>query len=105
MAINGRNMSSVNLTGTNIKKIGKQAFFDMNMSGIGSISISVPATVEELYRNSFVTAGAKSFVGTINGTNSWKRMNGDTVVATGVALTVNDITKNTNPIYHYIRQP
>ena len=105
-AFNAWSNYSVSFNGTSLKKIGKKALFDMGGTTISTtLYVTVPASVEELYTNSFITAGSKSFSVTINGTNSWTKMDGNSVVATNVVLTSNDVTSNSGTIYRYVRQP
>ena len=105
-AFNAWSNYSVSFSGTSLKKIGKKALFDMGGTTISTtLYVTVPASVEELYTNSFITAGSKSFSVTINGTNSWTKMDGNSVVATNVVLTSNDVTSNSGTIYRYVRQP
>ncbi|MBR6216580.1 MAG: leucine-rich repeat protein [Spirochaetaceae bacterium] len=103
-AFNAWSNYSVSFSGTSLKKIGEKALFDMGGTTISpTLYVTVPASVEELYTNSFITAGSKSFSVTINGTNSWTKMQGNTVVETDVVLTSNDVTSNSGTIYRYVR--
>ena len=104
-AFNAWSNYSVSFNGTSLKKIGKKALFDMGGTTISTtLYVTVPDSVEELYSNSFITAGSKSFSVTINGTNFWTKMDGNYVVATNVILTSSDVTSNSGTIYRYVLQ-
>ena len=104
MAFNWYDTGSLSLNSlTNLRKIGQKAFFDIAGGSIGGPTFTIPATVEEIYSNSFLSNKSMSI--TFAGTNSWTKWQGDTVIDTNVTLTTSLVTTNSSPVYRYTRNP